>query len=780
MFLFSALSFDSCQAMDFLGGLVDDIFHYSEHHSGFNTEQYKKSYPCHGDAWQNWLHQPSGVAPRPKKKKEEIVVSVTSHPPRIGTTWLAIESLMRQNKKPHRIVLNLAEEDFPDRKIPQTLEILKKRGLEVHFSPINYKVATKLIPSLKAFPKAAIVTADDDRVYDPNWLHILLDQHAKHPDKIICPHVRRYVYKTPNSNSSSSDHPQPTGSNYPSHDVVYDTSSDMYPRIDYMNQQVVYDTPIFGIFEGFAGVLYPRKALHPEVFNVSNFKQLTPCADDVWFQVMALLNGTKTISPPEDLAKSVAWAPEIDDTQATGLFHEHLSANGTMAYRALYYYGLLDKIGIPYLKELTCHGCRRDVPLVKQGESFPPAPVVKGKKCKACLNDARKKVLAVGAYDYGNIGDRIYKEVFTHTLGGVFDLYTVPDTLRMNASGQYVGMSRPDEDIDFDALIIGGGGILKDFPESGSSINYYMKKAVARNKPFFLVSVGLQTSRQELTASQAEELMGSSADLMRKASLIFPRSLQDYTLLSQVLGESVRDRIYLKPDLGYIYPSLIQQDRSKRKKYITLIQTGSASVEMDRVRDIIHQKLHEFPSSKLVVMNWGGLEKPGMQKDFKEWDLFATKTREYFPNAIVYMGDTLSDKLKQVRYAKTPIRSSDLTPQTATDIVARSHHVVTGRYHGQIIAKALGIPFTVPIFTYKCNAEKQLDLNPTTAIDTIDYLKSYIDNTSVSIPYPSLWNDEQRNNMIVITHVKYPHFSIKYIQAMDNNTLYQMNALWKS
>ena len=43
------------------------------------------------------------------KRKENIIVSLTSYPKRIGTVWLTIETLLRQSVKPDEIILWLAQ-----------------------------------------------------------------------------------------------------------------------------------------------------------------------------------------------------------------------------------------------------------------------------------------------------------------------------------------------------------------------------------------------------------------------------------------------------------------------------------------------------------------------------------------------------------------------------------------------------------------------------------------------------------------------------------------------
>src|SRR5690554_2625875 len=48
------------------------------------------------------------------------VVSLTSYPSRIEDVWISIECLLRQTFKPDKIILWLAQSEFPEKKIPDS------------------------------------------------------------------------------------------------------------------------------------------------------------------------------------------------------------------------------------------------------------------------------------------------------------------------------------------------------------------------------------------------------------------------------------------------------------------------------------------------------------------------------------------------------------------------------------------------------------------------------------------------------------------------------------
>ncbi|MEB3701820.1 Polysaccharide pyruvyl transferase family protein [Candidatus Bealeia paramacronuclearis] len=743
---------------------------------------------------------PKGTA---EPNGDDVVVSMTSHPPRIKTTWLSLLSVLTQNKKANKVILYLAKEDFPDEKIPMSLEFLKTKGLEVRFSEVNYKVATKILPAIKDFHKTSvIVTGDDDRIYEKHWLGSLLGEHTKHPKDIISPAARHILWNKGNTNGLESQngsyvypYPYPYPYSYlPSTDqnseVVQNSLKQdkgmeiptqqevtkKFPHIDYLKSLFLYEDPTLGaIFEGFAGVLYPPNSLHKNVLDYDTFKLLTPVADDVWLQTMAFLQETPVRGLPKPLNDALLSPKEIEDTQDSGLFHQHLLANDWMLYRALYYYGLLDKLGFPSRTDLQCQDCRRDIWLPNPNNPTPKYTGSSKHKCKTCLNTDKRKVLSIGAYPYGNIGDRLYKEVLGNELGEDFEMHFVGDNYRINEQDKAVGRLSKDKDLPFDALIVGGGGILHNFPKT-DFVHYYMTQAVEKGKPFFVVSTGLQTKIKEPNEDNARTILGDSTELLKKASLIFLRSARDGQLVKSVLGRDVDHKLFVAPDLGYLYPQIMQVPSNLSKKYVTVIQTGFCSVEKEYTRNLINKAFKEHSDAELVVMNWGGPEDPLKEKDFGEYDLFAKKTKEYYPNAKVFMGDSIAPELKELRYKNEKTRSSDLTPEQAVGIVAQSHIVFTGRYHGYIISKALGIPCEALDSTHKLTAEQETPLDITKTNVQLKKIREFVLRNSVSLPDPSTWSEDARNTSII----KLAQFSgfpvqtiVSFIQTKGNKQLWR-------
>ena len=68
------------------------------------------------------------------ERERRIIVSLTSFPRRISAVWQTIESLMRQELCPDKIILWLSKEQFSStEQLPKELQKLCERGLEINF-----------------------------------------------------------------------------------------------------------------------------------------------------------------------------------------------------------------------------------------------------------------------------------------------------------------------------------------------------------------------------------------------------------------------------------------------------------------------------------------------------------------------------------------------------------------------------------------------------------------------------------------------------------------------
>lgn len=202
-----------------------------------------------------------------EKRKPKIIVSLTTFPPRINLVYKTISTLLQQTVKPDEVILWLATEDFPDKKLPDNLTKLLEFGLSIKWCE-NIRSYKKLIPAMKAFPEDIIITVDDDYYYDKNLIKTLLEEHEKYPHCIIGARSLRLV---PSKNKKL---------RLKSRSYIYDKSY----RPSFLNP-----------FIGYGGVLYPPYSLHNDVFDSYKFMQIIPTNDDAWFWINAVRNKTKFV-----------------------------------------------------------------------------------------------------------------------------------------------------------------------------------------------------------------------------------------------------------------------------------------------------------------------------------------------------------------------------------------------------------------------------------------------------------------------------------------------------
>ena len=256
-----------------------------------------------------------GIAPE-KYVDHSIIVSLTSYGKRIHEVALAIESLMQQTMKANRIVLWL-DKSFQNQLLPRSLILQQQRGLEIEYCT-DIGPYMKLIPQMRKTPDDAIITVDDDVIYDFDLLEHLILAYQKDKTKIHCCRV---------------------------HKMLFCPDGNIMPYNKWESRCVKLGTDKHYFLTGVGAVLYPPHCLDEEVLNEKVFAEICPKADDVWFTAMALKKGTPinkvfTRNPHgEDYI-------EIPYSLEEGLSHENVEQGGNdRQLKAVFEkYSLYDKL----------------------------------------------------------------------------------------------------------------------------------------------------------------------------------------------------------------------------------------------------------------------------------------------------------------------------------------------------------------------------------------------------------------------------------------------------
>ena len=232
--------------------------------------------------------QEPGITER-NEGRNPLIVSLTTHGRRLYEVCIAIESIMQGSVKPNTIVLWIGENEPTE--LPVSLQRQMNRGLTVCRTR-DIRSYTKLVPALREYPQADIVTIDDDILYPQDFLENLLAIHRRHPEAIVANMVMRLTRAADGVPEGIRQWPYTL-------ERRSETDADLY-------------------FEGFGGVLYPAGSLPQETLNESVFMNISPTNDDAWFNAMARLAGRPIV--PCDLHPYDYIAAVNPNAQSTALY----------------------------------------------------------------------------------------------------------------------------------------------------------------------------------------------------------------------------------------------------------------------------------------------------------------------------------------------------------------------------------------------------------------------------------------------------------------------------
>lgn len=119
--------------------------------------------------------------------EEKTIITLTTYPGRIKQVYYCLNSLLRQETRPEKTILWLAESQFPNRygSVPKRILNLRKYGLEICFCE-DYRSYKKIIPTALEYKDHVIVTADDDALYPEDWFKKLVEKHREYPENVVC------------------------------------------------------------------------------------------------------------------------------------------------------------------------------------------------------------------------------------------------------------------------------------------------------------------------------------------------------------------------------------------------------------------------------------------------------------------------------------------------------------------------------------------------------------------------------------------------------------------
>ena len=230
-----------------------------------------------------------------KNVAQDVVVSLTSYPARLPQLHLVIRSLLHQKLAPREIVLYLGN-DTRDEDIPSSLRELEKYNFTIKTGCEDLKPHKKYFFAMQEYPDDAVITVDDDVIYDKDFVQDLYNCYKKFPGCVASRRVHRMIQDTLGNIKSYNDW------QWECRDIL-EPSHQLFTT-------------------GCGGVLYPPHILPPEAFDAAAIKAHCLNTDDVWLKFMELKAGARVVFTNSKVMHPLT----VRKTQASALMHTNTAA----------------------------------------------------------------------------------------------------------------------------------------------------------------------------------------------------------------------------------------------------------------------------------------------------------------------------------------------------------------------------------------------------------------------------------------------------------------------
>jgi len=243
---------------------------------------------------------------RPHGLDTPLIVSLTSYPSRYATLVHTLRALLRQTVRPDMTILWI-EKDHQDQ-LPSEILDLKTRGLSIGTGE-KIRSYNKIIPVLREYPGATIVTADDDIYYPRTWLEKLVAARQQDAEcQVLCHRGHRIALD---------------GDGVPSPYKQWQRPAKLPEQ-----SRLIFPT-------GVMGVMYGPDAFHPDMARSDLFTELSPTTDDVWLYWMTRLRGHDARKIESDI-RIVEWPGSQATNLRLGNIHESGNDNAIAGMIARY------------------------------------------------------------------------------------------------------------------------------------------------------------------------------------------------------------------------------------------------------------------------------------------------------------------------------------------------------------------------------------------------------------------------------------------------------------
>ena len=227
-----------------------------------------------------------------QQRQRKVIVSLTSYPARFKALPRVLDSLTRQTLQPSGIVLTLYRKDA-EHLTEKLREILNQKKVELLIVDEDLKPHNKYFYAMREYPDYAVITVDDDIIYQPTLVEKLMEGYWSHPDCVIARRV---------------------------HKIRRGDDGTVLPYNEWQQRCKDESGPSEDLFAtGVGGVLYPPNILDLSEENKQGIKEVL-FADDIYLKHLEQKRGIKIFYTPD--VKDVAIKDE--EIQSTALYRQNV------------------------------------------------------------------------------------------------------------------------------------------------------------------------------------------------------------------------------------------------------------------------------------------------------------------------------------------------------------------------------------------------------------------------------------------------------------------------
>lgn len=199
-----------------------------------------------------------------KQESIPVIVSLTSFPARINRVWIIIESMLRQQIAPEKIILWLSKDQFEKgyKDLPEKLISLKGNRFEIRFVDGDIRSHKKYYYAFNEFQDKYILTIDDDLLFPSTFVKDIFECAKRHPNSVIANFGSRYNW-------------------IESIGYFVPTNQSIRPE----------ETGLDLFFGSGGGTLFQPKKLLPFMDNINTIWEYCPTADDIYLNAISRLAG---------------------------------------------------------------------------------------------------------------------------------------------------------------------------------------------------------------------------------------------------------------------------------------------------------------------------------------------------------------------------------------------------------------------------------------------------------------------------------------------------------